>query len=142
MQSMEILAPVGGQQQLIAAVRAGADAVYLGAQGFNARRNAQNFDETALPQAVAYAHGRGVKVHVTVNTLVTDGALPALMEEIHRIGEAGPDAVIVQDLAVAALFRRHLPTMPLHASTQMTIHNLSGAKALMDLCFRRVVLAR
>ena len=142
MQSMEILAPVGGQQQLIAAVRAGADAVYLGAQGFNARRNALNFDETALPQAVTYAHGRGVKVHVTVNTLVTDGELPALMEEIRRIGEAGPDAVIVQDLAVAALFRRHLPTMPLHASTQMTIHNLSGAKALMDLGFRRVVLAR
>jgi putative protease len=142
MKPMEILAPVGGQQQLVAAVRAGADAVYLGAQGFNARRNAQNFDALGLPQAVAYAHGRGVKVHVTVNTLVTDGEIPALMQEIQRIGEAGPDAVIVQDLAVAALFRRHLPTMPLHASTQMTIHNLEGARALMDLGFSRVVLAR
>ena len=94
---IEVLAPAGGEEQLIAAVRAGADAVYLGTGSFNARRNAANFDADALKRAVSYCHGRGVKVHVTCNTLVTDKELPLLFEEIKNIAASGADAVIVAD---------------------------------------------
>ena len=138
----EILAPVGGKEQLLAAVRAGADAVYLGAKNFNARRGAANFGETELSEAVAYCHARNVKVHVTLNTLVMDNELPALLEEIKEIAESGADAVIVQDLAAAKLVREHCPDIAMHASTQMTVHNLAGVKAAQALGFSRVVLAR
>ncbi len=138
----EVLAPVGGREQLLAAVRSGADAVYLGGKGFNARRNAENFDELGLPEAVAFCHGRGVKVYVTLNTLVTDPEIPALAEELRAIALSGADALIVQDLGVAAIARRLCPSLPLHGSTQMVIHSLQGAKALEDLGFARVVLAR
>ncbi len=140
--AIEILAPAGGEEQLVAAVRAGADAVYLGTGSFNARRNAANFDFEALRKAVAYCHGRGVRVHVTCNTLVTDPELPKLFEEIKSIAGSGADAVIVQDLAVAAMFREYCPDMPLHASTQMTIHNAEGAMMVKKLGFERAVLAR
>jgi len=140
--SIEVLAPAGGEEQLIAAVRAGADAVYLGTGSFNARRNAANFDADALKRAVSYCHGRGVKVHVTCNTLVTDKELPLLFEEIKNIAASGADAVIIQDLAVASMFREFCPDMPLHASTQMTIHNAEGAMMAKELGFERVVLAR
>lgn len=140
--SVEILAPVGGKEQLIAAVRSGADAVYLGTQAFNARRNAENFDENTLKEAVEYCHGRGVKVHVTVNTLVKDAELPSVYDQIEVLAQSGVDAVLVQDMAVARLFVRHCPDMPLHASTQMTIHNLEGVLAAQALGFSRVVLAR
>lgn len=140
--SVEILAPVGGREQLIAAVRSGADAVYLGIKGFNARRNAENFEGDSLKEAVQYCHGRGVKVHVTMNTLVKDSELSAVYNEIEMLAQCGIDAVIVQDLAVAELFRRHCPSMPLHASTQMAIHSLEGAIAASELGFSRVVLAR
>ena len=123
---IEILAPAGGQEQLVAAVRSGADAVYLGTGNFNARRNAENFDGPSLEGAVEYCHGRGVKVYVTMNTLVKDLELAALYKEIEVLAASGVDAVIVQDLAVAELFKRHCPSMPLHASTQMSIHNLEG----------------
>ena len=139
---IEVLAPAGGEEQLIAAVRAGADAVYLGTGSFNARRNAANFDADALKRAVSYCHGRGVKVHVTCNTLVTDKELPLLFDEIKNIAASGADAVIVQDLAVTAMFREHCPDMPLHASTQMTIHNAEGAMMAKELGFERAVLAR
>lgn len=138
----EILAPVGGKEQLLAAVRAGADAVYLGAKNFNARRSAANFGETELSEAVAYCHARNVKVHVTLNTLVTDSELPALLEEIREIAESGADAVIVQDLAVAKLLREHCPEIAMHASTQMTVHDLAGVKEAQRLGFSRVVLSR
>ena len=139
---MEILAPVGGWEQLEAAVRAGANAVYLGAKGFNARRNAQNFDAQGLQQAVRYCHGRGVAVHVTVNTLVMDGEERALVEQAGEIARAGADAVIVQDLAAAQVFHRLYPDIALHGSTQMSIHNAAGAQMLQDLGFARAVLAR
>jgi putative protease len=139
---MEILAPAGGQEQLLAAVRTGADAVYLGTGSFNARRNAKNFGADELKQAVSYCHGRGVKVHVTVNTLVKDRELETLYNEIRLIGESGADAVIIQDMAVMAMFKKHLPDMPLHASTQLTVHNAEGALAARELGFSRVVLAR
>lgn len=139
---MEILAPAGGTEQLTAAVRAGADAVYLGMGDFNARRGASNFDAEGLKNAVAYCHGRNVKVHVTVNTLVTDRELGMLFRQMRDIGDSGADAVIVQDLAVASMFKKHMPDMPLHASTQMSIHNVSGVRKAAELGFSRVVLAR
>ncbi len=138
----EILAPAGGRGQLIAAVRSGANAVYLGARGFNARRNAENFDELGLEEAVSYCHARDVKVHVAVNTLVTDVELPALLETLKSVADCGADAVIVQDLAVARLLKERCPELPMHASTQMTVHNLAGVRVLKELGFSRAVLAR
>ncbi len=138
----EILAPAGGAEQLAAAVRCGADAVYLGAGGFNARQNARNFGDGALAEAVSYAHIRGVKIHVTVNTLVMDTELEELDKTVREIAQAGADAVIIQDLAVNARFREMCPDIPRHASTQMTVHNLEGAKMAANLGFSRVVLAR
>ena len=138
----EILAPAGAEEQLIAAVRSGADAVYLGAGGFNARRNAKNFQLQELPRIVGYCHARGVAVHVTVNTLIFDDELGALEREIDAIAEAGVDAVIIQDLAVARLFQTRYPSIRRHASTQMAIHNIDGARMAQALGFDRVVLAR
>lgn len=139
---MEILAPVGGHEQLLAAVRCGADAVYLGAKGFNARRNAENFGDESLAQTVAFCHARGVRVHVTLNTLVMDSEAQALDETILSIAESGADAVIVQDLAVARRVRELCPGLALHASTQMALHNAAGVQLAEELGFSRVVLAR
>ena len=139
---MEVLAPAGGPEQLRAAVRCGANAVYLGARSFNARRRAENFGGESLKEAVAYCHGRDVRVFVTVNTLVRDGELGEVYAVLEEIGESGADAVILQDLAAADLFRTHLPGIARHASTQMTIHNADGAKTAEDLGFSRVILAR
>ncbi|MBQ3951065.1 MAG: U32 family peptidase, partial [Oscillospiraceae bacterium] len=116
MPTPEILVPAGGREQLIAALRCGADAVYFGAGGFNARQNAENFGGGTLENAVALCHGRGVKAHITVNTLVTDGELPALRRTAEEIAASGADAVIVQDLAVMRLFLRRYPTIEVHAS--------------------------
>ncbi len=138
----EILAPAGGRDQLVAAVRAGANAVYLGVKNFNARRNAGNFGEEELSDIVSYCHERDVKVHVTLNTLVMDSELSELAEEIKYIAESGADAVIVQDLGTAKLVREFCPTMEMHASTQMTIHDLAGVREAERLGFSRAVLAR
>ena len=129
-------------ESLIAAVRCGTDAVYLGAKNFNARRNAQNFDDENFVQAVQYCHARGVNVYVTLNTLVFDSELDAVADEICMLADCAVDGLIVQDLAVATMARRICPSLPLHASTQMTIHNAEGAKTLEALGFTRVVLAR
>ena len=142
MKNTEILAPAGGQEQLIAAVRCGADAVYLGTQKFNARNNAANFSAEELNDAVTYCHERNVSVYVTMNTLVTDNELGDVIEEIKMIAESGADAVIIQDIGVAALWKKYCPSRKLHASTQMTIHNLSGAQEAERLGFSRIVLAR
>ena len=139
---MEVLAPVGGREQLTAAVFSGADAVYLGTGNFNARRRADNFGGGSLKEAVAWCHGRGVRVHVTVNTLVRDRELPALFDTVKEVAEAGADAVILQDLAAAALFRDHVPALPRHASTQMSVHSVQGALLARELGFSRVILAR
>lgn len=139
---MEILSPVGGKEQLIAAVRSGANAVYLGLRNFNARRNAENFDINDLIQAVKYCHARDVKVYVTFNTLIKDTEILAAAKEITEIAKAGADALIVQDLGVYSLAKTLVPEMPLHASTQMSIHNPSGVKAIEKLGFSRVVPAR
>lgn len=142
MSKIEILAPAGGLEQLTAAVRCGADAVYLGTGSFNARRNAENFKEDGLSRAVAYCHGRGVQVHVTLNTLVYDNELSMLERELDRIAAAGVDAIIIQDPAVLRLAANKYPSIRRHASTQMTIHNTDGAKLMRDIGFDRVVLSR
>ena len=138
----EILAPAGTAESLAAAVRSGADAVYLGSKHFNARRSAQNFTGEELRHAVAYCHERGVRVYLTLNTIIFEDEIEALYAALREACEAGVDAVLVQDLAAAALVREAAPSLALHASTQMSIHNLDGAKALEALGFSRVVLAR
>ena len=142
MQTPEILSPVGGEEQLIAAVRCGANAVYLGGQNFNARRNAANFAETDLTKAVSYCHARGVKVYVTVNTIVLDTEHSALEEEADRIAQSGADAVIIQDMAVLRLFQQRYPTLKRFASTQTAVHNVDGARFLESVGFDNIVLAR
>ena len=142
MNNAEILAPVGSEEQLLAAVRSGADAVYLGTKNFNARRNADNFDNFNLSEAVKYCHSYNVKVYVTLNTIIFDKELNSLYETIKEIAESGADAVIVQDFATVKAVKKICPTLPLHASTQMAIHNVSGVKVLEKLGFTRVVLAR
>ncbi len=138
----EVLAPAGSMDALRAAVECGADAVYLGAGHFNARRNAKNFSEEELAQAIEYCHVRGVKVHLTLNTLVSDEELPLAMDLIKDACELGVDALIVQDLGVAALVRAAAPGMELHASTQMAVMTPEGFRALADLGFTRAVLPR
>lgn len=142
MKNFEILAPAGAWEQLKAAVVCGANAVYLGAGNFNARRNADNFTTEDLRQAVKYCHLRNVKVYVTLNTLVFDKEADELYETVKGIAESGADAVIVQDFAVVEAVKKVCPEMPLHASTQMAVHNASGAKFLEGLGFSRIVLAR
>jgi len=138
----EILAPVGSTEQLLAAVRSGANAVYLGTKNFNARRNADNFDNFNLNEAVKYCHSYNVKVYVTLNTIVFDKELPSLYETVKEISESCADAVIVQDFATVKAVKKICPSLPLHASTQMAVHNVSGVKLLEKFGFSRVVLAR
>ena len=138
----EILAPVGGEQQLKAALRCGADAVYFGLPDFNARRNADNFAGEGLEATIRYCHDSGAKVYVTINTLVKDEELPAMHQAVDTAARCGADAIIVQDLAVAAYAKQHWPDLPLHASTQMAVCNAAGVRALQDYGFSRVVLAR
>lgn len=142
MKNYEILAPAGAYEQLRAAVICGADAVYLGAGNFNARRNAQNFTNDNLKEAVKFCHLRKVKVYVTLNTLVFDKELPDLYETVKNIARSGADAVIVQDFATVKAVKEVCPDLPLHASTQMAVHNVSGALYLQNMGFSRIVLAR
>ena len=139
---IELLAPAGSRESLIAAVESGADAVYLAGNMFGARAYAGNFDEAGLREAISFAHLRGVHVHVTVNTIVDDSELLALSDYLRFLYEAGADALLIQDLGVARLAKEILPKMPLHASTQMTVHSLEGVLALQELGFSRVVLSR
>lgn len=138
----EILAPAGNREMLGAAVFSGADAVYLGLTGFNARRTAGNFTPDELREAVAFCHARGVKVHVTLNTLVYDRELAGLADAVRAVAEAGADAVIADDLATAQLVKSIAPTLHLHGSTQMSVHTPEGAKELAALGYDRVILAR
>lgn len=139
---MEILAPAGGPEQLIAAVRAGVNAVYLGLSSFSARGAAVNFNEEEFFRAVEYCHERDVRVYVALNILVKDSEEEAFYRQLRAVCRAGADAVIVQDLGMARLIREYAPGLPMHASTQMTVHNIAGAKMLKELGFRRVVPAR
>lgn len=139
---IEILAPAGNPQALQAALRCGADAVYLGGCVLNARQNAQNFDEAALERAVYACHAAGVKVYLTLNTLVADAQLADAGRMVETACRLAVDAVIVQDLGLAAWIHAAAPQLPLHASTQMSVQTLAGIKLLQSLGFSRVVLPR
>ena len=139
---MENLAPAGSMEALERAVAAGADAVYLGYAAFSARAGAGNFDSAQLAQAVDYCHLHGVRVHVTVNTLIKDEELAEVGEVLSLLNRLRVDGVLVQDLAVADMLRTRFPDLPVHASTQMALHNVSGVRFARTLGCVRVVLAR
>ena len=139
---MELLSPAGSYEALLAAVQNGADAVYMGLGGFNARRSARNFTDEDFARAVDYCHERGVKVYLTLNTLLTDRELPEAAEVLRKASAWGVDAVLVQDWGLWQLARLVAPDQPLHASTQMSLHTLSGARLAAELGMERVVLAR
>lgn len=140
--NVEILAPAGSFDSLVAAVQCGANAVYLGGKSLNARRNAGNFDRQELKNAVEYCHMRGVKVYQTLNIVMFENEVEDAVEAIRTAAEAGVDAILTQDLGVARIAAACAPELPLHASTQMAIHNLEGVRMAEQLGFRRVVLAR
>jgi U32 family peptidase len=141
-QKPELLAPAGTIETFFAALEQGADAVYVGTPRFNARLRARNFSMDELARMVAYAHRIGRQVFVALNTLVKETELPALVETLDDLRRIGPDALIVQDLGVVHLARRLTPDIPLHASTQMTIHNVDGALQAQRMGFARAILAR
>ncbi len=138
----EVLAPAGGPESLQAAVRAGADAVYLGASAFSARANAQNFDGQALKEAVSYCHARGVKVYLALNTLLQENELLPALELLQYACTLPVDAVLVQDMGLFLLARACAPGMPMHASTQMSLHTPAGVRAAYEAGMARVVLSR
>ena len=139
---MELMSPAGSLEGVIAAVRGGADAVYFGTGDFNARRNAKNLEGDDLAEALRYCRLRGVRTYVTVNTLVTDRELSRAREMILQLNQLGADALIVQDLGMARMIRALAPDMPIHASTQLTVHNIGGVLQAHRLGFSRVVLSR
>ena len=139
---MELLAPAGSMEAVTAAVQNGADAVYFGYGDFNARRGAKNFTREEAASAVSYCHTRGCRVNLTLNTLLTDRELPGAAEAAAHASDIGVDAVIVQDLGVARMLRQSVPDLPIHGSTQMTVHSLDGVKLCADLGMTRVVLGR
>lgn len=139
---IELLSPAGSMEALRAAVQNGADAVYLGYGDFNARRNAKNFSVEELQDAVSYCHVRGVQVHLTLNILISDREMRQAAEVIRVAAGLGVDAFIVQDLGVVNLCRQVAPAVPIHASTQMSIHSLEGVLQAAELGVSRVVLAR
>ena len=136
------MAPVGGEEQLRAALRCGADAVYFGLQNFNARRNADNFNGENLKETVRKCHEHSCRVYITINTLVFDDELEDVYKAVDTAAEAGADALIIQDFAVAAYAKSRYPDLKRFASTQMAVHNSEGVKALLKWGFDRVVLAR
>ncbi len=142
MKKIELLAPAGNFECLVAAVQSGADAVYLSGKAFGARSYADNFDGETLEKAVDYCHLRGVKIYVTVNTLVSDSEMQELSEYLVFLNNIGTDAIIVQDMGILQLAKQLVPELPVHASTQMTIHNTDGVKALESYGVNRIVLAR
>ena len=139
---MELLAPAGSMEALRAAVQNGADAVYLGCGTHNARQGAKNFTVETLTEAVRYCHIRGVAVHLTLNTLVSDREMDDVCQLIRHAALSGVDAFIVQDLAVIKLCRQIAPNIPIHGSTQMTVHSLPGVLLCAAWGLSRVVLSR
>ena len=138
----EILAPAGSREALIAGVRSGANAIYLGGKSFNARRNAGNFDNEDLRWAVNYCHRRGVKVYLTLNILISDNEFESAYNAVYDALSVGVDAFIVQDIGLAKMIREHFPAAKLHASTQMSIMTPQGAAFAKSLGFSRLVLPR
>ena len=139
---IELLVPAGGREQFLAAVENGADAIYVGGQLFNARAGAQNFNDDELVLALDYAHKRGVKVYVTMNTLLSDDELEPALRYASFLHDSGVDAIIVQDLGLGELVHRALPDLELHMSTQATITDVGSAKVAHELGYKRIVVAR
>ena len=140
--NLEILAPAGSREAFFAAIHSGADAVYLAGKQFGARAYAANFDLDELCGLLRYAHLRGVSVYVAVNTLLKDAEFSAALEFCRRLYEIGADALIVQDIGLAAELAAAYPQLPLNASTQMTLHNSAGVRFMERFGFRRAILAR
>ncbi len=138
----EVLSPVGSPQSLEAAVRCGADAVYIGAKKFSARRNAENFDINDIKETVCYCHIRGVKVYLALNIMIKQSELQDAFKLAAHVYECGVDAIIISDLGLASLIHECIPDMPLHASTQMTVHSESALPLLKNMGFTRVVVSR
>ena len=138
----EILAPVGSMEMLVAAVRSGADAVYLGAKEFSARRNAENFGVYELKNAIEYCHIRGVKVYLTLNILIKEKELTSAFNLAKSAYNLGIDGIIIEDLGLAKILREKIPDLKLHASTQMSVHSVSALPILKEMGFVRVVVAR
>ena len=138
----ELLAPAGSLESFFAAMEKGADAVYAGLREFSARARAKNFSLAQMERMLGYAHAHERKIYITLNTLVKEDELPQLVDTLAALDGMRVDGVIVQDLAVARMVRKHFPAIPLHASTQMTIHNTAGVQVLEQLGFQRAVLAR
>lgn len=139
---MEILAPVGSFEVLVSAINAGSDAVYLAGKNFGARASANNFDNDELIDAIKYAHRLGVKVYITVNTLIFEEEMGEVLDFIKFIYLAGADAVILQDLGLASVIHKNFPDFKMHASTQINAQTLDDVKVLKDLGFSRVILGR
>ena len=142
MEDLELLAPAGNFTSLKAAVENGADAVYMGLSNFNARKMTENFGIEEFKDAILYAHKRNVKIYITMNILMYDEELEEAIKSLIILYKNGLDGVIVQDLGLAKLIHNIIPKLPLHASTQMTVHNLKQVRFLENLGFSRVVLAR
>ncbi|MDO5444431.1 MAG: DUF3656 domain-containing protein [Eubacteriales bacterium] len=139
---LELLSPAGSPESVIAAVQNGADAVYLGFGDYNARRGAKNFTLDEFEKAVRYCRVRGCKVYVTLNTLVNDREIENAVRCARAAAKFGASGIIIQDLGLVRILRESVPDIPLHASTQMSIHNLAGAEAAAQMGIKRVVLAR
>ena len=142
MKKVELLAPAGNMEALVAAIQAGCDAVYIGGPSFGARAFSKNFTKDEIIKAINYAHLYGVKVYITVNTLIYENEVNDFLEYIEFIHKNNVDAVLIQDLGMFDLVRKTFPDLELHASTQMHIHNLDGVKIMERLGMKRVVLAR
>lgn len=138
----EILSPCGSMESLAAALNTGAGAVYAGMKQFSARKNAENFSVEELKQACDECHRRGVKLYVTLNTLIFDSETEEFISCVRQAAECGVDGLIIQDMGAAALVRQVCPEMPIHASTQMTLNSVSGVKAAEQCGFSRVVIGR
>ena len=138
----ELLAPAGSFECLIAAIKGGADAIYIGGKRFGARAYAKNFDIEEIKRAVRYAHLHERKIYVTLNTLILDKEMPEVLSYTRELYAAGVDALIIADLGAIKVIREHLPDFELHASTQMSVHNSLGADLAYELGCTRVVLAR
>ena len=138
----ELLAPAGSIDALKTAVNAGADAVYISGKKFGARKFATNFTDAEIEEGLIYAKLRGVKVYVTVNTLIKDFQINAVAKYLIWLYKTGADAVIIQDLGIACLANKIVPDLDMHASTQMTIHNIPGVEWASKFGFKRVVLSR
>ena len=139
---IELLAPAGSPEAVIAAVQNGADAVYMGLDNFNARRGAKNFTDEEFQKALRYCRVRGCKVYVTMNTLINDREIDQAVEAAALASRQGADGIIIQDLGLIRVLRQALPDIPLHASTQMSLHNLAGVEAAAEMGLTRAVLAR